>query len=80
MKKEIIKTTAKKLFTLEDMRKSYIAGGKMARDMANPSFEEFIEILKQPKCPIAKYEKAYAENRRLKKKINKLNKKLKIGE
>ena len=33
-------------FTLKDMENCFIAGGKLARNIENPSFDEFINTLK----------------------------------
>ena len=44
--REIITTLEnEKSFTRNDMEKSFIAGGKSARDFKNPGFLEFLETL-----------------------------------
>ena len=44
--REIITTLEnEKSFTKNDMEKSFIAGGKSARDFKNPGFLEFLETL-----------------------------------
>lgn len=39
----------KECYSKKDMEKAFIAGGKMAKNIENPGFEEFIEQLNKEK-------------------------------